>query len=211
MKYKENQELRARNMIYLFTGLAAFLLFIFYDINAAGLHYRFLGGCFFIGCVMLFGSTVGILAESRQQIIVNSFTVVCMIIALVFLALLVYTLFVVLPFRNTYLSSPAKGEKGKVCSCGVYALSRHPGVLWFTGIYLFLSLAIPTPLVIQASMTFCVCNILYVIFQDLWTFPRTFRDYSRYKETVPFLLPTAESIRRCTNTLNSRRKEHNEV
>ncbi len=198
-------------MIYIYTGLAAFLLFFLYDINAARLHSGLLGSSFFIGCILLFGSTAGILSASLAQIIITPFTVVCMIVAFVFFTLLVYTLFVVLPFRNTYLASPDTGEKQKVCSCGVYALSRHPGVLWFTGIYLFLSMAVPTPLVLKASITFCVCNILYVIFQDLWTFPRTFTDYGRYKETVPFLFPTPESIRRCTDTLNSRKKEHNEV
>ena len=44
-------------------------------------------------------------------------------------------------------------------------------------------------------MTFSLCNLLYVLFQDRWTFPRTFPDYPAYRRRVPFLLPTARSLR----------------
>jgi len=194
-------------MTYILTGLAAFPFFLLYDINAAIIRSRLLGGSFFIGCILLFGSTAGIVSISLDYIKINAFTVVCIMFAFVFLTLLVYTLFVVLSFKDTYFPDMEHNtNKKEVCSCGFYALCRHPGVLWLTGAYIFLTLAVPSPLLIKASIAFCVCNILYVIFQDLWTFPRTFTDYGRYKETVPFLIPTPQSIRRCTDTLNSRRK-----
>ena len=41
------------------------------------------------------------------------------------------------------------------------------------------------------------CNLGYVIFQDIWTFPKTFSDYEEYKEKTPFLIPDWKSIKAC--------------
>ena len=45
------------------------------------------------------------------------------------LPLLIYSLFVGLPFRKTYLTT---GIGDSLITTGVYALTRHPGVIWFT-------------------------------------------------------------------------------
>ena len=40
-------------------------------------------------------------------------------------------------------------------------------------------------------------NYLYIIFQDLWTFPQTFFNYKEYQKNTPFLIPNRDSIRVC--------------
>ncbi len=52
-------------------------------------------------------------------------------------ALLVYTLFFALPFEKTYTRLE---ENPPVYTEGVYSLCRHPGVVWFFFLYLFLAL-----------------------------------------------------------------------
>ncbi len=44
-------------------------------------------------------------------------------------------------------------------------------------------------------------NYLYIIFQDLWTFPRTFFNYKEYQQSTPFLIPNRKSILVCLRTI----------
>ena len=53
-------------------------------------------------------------------------------------------------------------------------------------------------------MFYSFLDLLYVIFQDFWTFPRTFTGYDAYKDSTPFLLPSAASIRRAVRTRRRR-------
>ena len=125
----------------------------------------------------------------------------CALAALALLALLIYTLFFALPFDTTY-RDPTK--KRPVCRTGMYALCRHPGVVWFVLFYLMLFIAVPTSEILWGGVALCIGNLLYIIFQDLWTFPRTFSDYDSYRQEVPFLFPTAASIRRAWQTRRQR-------
>jgi protein-S-isoprenylcysteine O-methyltransferase Ste14/DNA-binding XRE family transcriptional regulator len=119
------------------------------------------------------------------------------VLAVVFLALMVYTLFFALPFSATYLeeNAPRKAYTG-----GMYALCRHPGVLWFAGAYLCLGLLLGTPKAAVFALVMTGLNIAYVLFQDRWTFPQSFVNYEEYRRTTPFLLPTPGSAVRCVRT-----------
>ena len=111
-----------------------------------------------------------------------------------FLALEIYTLFFALPFEATYSS---ENRTRSVCSKGMYGLCRHPGVLWFAGIFAGICIMIWTPQCVARSLFLVLLDVAYVVFQDVWTFPRTFSDYDRYKTEVPFLIPGFRSARRC--------------
>ena len=111
--------------------------------------------------------------------------------------LTVYSLFFALPFTETYVHIPGKTV---VCDRGMYALCRHPGVLWFCFGYLFLALAWGTGLIWGMAIVYSLLNVGYVILQDRWTFPRTFDDYEGYRKRVPFLIPTAGSLKRAWDT-----------
>lgn len=44
-------------------------------------------------------------------------------------------------------------------------------------------------------------DLLYAVFQDVWTFPKTFCDYEEYRREAPFLIPRPSSVVRCLRTL----------
>jgi protein-S-isoprenylcysteine O-methyltransferase Ste14 len=87
------------------------------------------------------------------------------------------------------------GEERAVCTTGVYALCRHPGVLWFAGVYGCLWLTVGLPL--WEAALYCGLNVLLVAFEDLCVFPARLEGYDAYRVQTPFLLPTRQSIRAC--------------
>ena len=154
-------------------GTAAFAAFFAYDVNSVRPVRPWFHRLFAVGCALL------------------------TVLAVVFLALMVYTLFFALPFSATYLeeNAPRKAYTG-----GMYALCRHPGVLWFAGAYLCLGLLLGTPKAAVFALVMTGLNIAYVLFQDRWTFPQSFVNYEEYRRTTPFLLPTPGSAVRCVRT-----------
>ena len=82
-----------------------------------------------------------------------------------------------------------------MCVGGVYALCRHPGVLWFAGLYVCLWAAFGLPLWEAASLS--GWNVLLVWFEDRCVFPAVLEGYDAYQQTTPFLLPNRRSIRAC--------------
>ena len=190
-------------MILVIMGLFSFLLFGIYDINQVQWNKKPLDLLFFIGILILVISTCWLIVSSEVFLETSKLQIMALIISGVFFLLLGYSLFVAIPFSNTYLSETDNNSK-KVCDQGMYALCRHPGLLWFTCAYMFLALGIQSTAAILMVAVFIVCNFLYVFLQDRWTFPHVFEDYEGYKKSVPFLIPTATSISRSFLT---RRKE----
>ncbi len=187
-------------MVFIILGIMAYLLFFLYDINSIIIKNKLLKGCFFAGICLLTAATTGIIISTADQVKLSIIrTGLCGLMAAVFLTLLIYTLFFALPFQDTYLGTEAPP---KVYQNGVYALCRHPGVLWFIGMYLFLGLMLQLPIFYIASAIFSGLNVLYVIFQDSWTFMRIFPDYKQYKQETPFLIPGIHSIRKCMKTIS---------
>lgn len=186
-------------MLYLLVGVLAFALFFVYDINSVVFQNKLLSGCFILGVILLGGSTLGIVVSSRALIQINAFDLILYgSLAVICFFLLIYTLFFALPFQETYLE---QREAPKIYKAGMYALCRHPGVLWFIGFYLFLGLLFKLPLLTAAAIVYSLFNLFYVIFQDSWTFMKLFSDYALYKKETPFLLPSLESIKRCIQTI----------
>jgi protein-S-isoprenylcysteine O-methyltransferase Ste14 len=127
----------------------------------------------------------------------------------VFLSLLgaflaVYSLAIEIPFQRTYLGPCAPAG---LVTTGTYALTRHPGVLWFALLLIGLLLASRSrPLLIAAPLWLAI-DILYVWLQDRFFFPRQFPDYRRYQRETPMLWPTRASVQRCWETLPWRRRQ----
>lgn len=91
------------------------------------------------------------------------------------------------------------GEKRPACTTGVYALCRHPGVLWFTGLYICLWLALGLPL--WEAAVYSGLNVLLVVFEDRCVFPARLEGYGAYQAATPFLLPNRRSIRACRKVI----------
>lgn len=174
-------------------GLLAFALLFCSDFCTLRKRPRLSGLCFTGGVLLLAGATVWILAGSDLPARPGGLLplrLLALAIALGFLALLLYTLFFALPFQATY----QKQEQLALVDHGVYALCRHPGVLWLAGVYLFLWLFCGRIEMGLAGLLFSGMNVCYVWWQDCRVFPQTIAGYLAYRETVPFLIPNKGSI-----------------
>ena len=117
-----------------------------------------------------------------------------------FLLLLVHALFFAFPAAEAY----ARQDVGRpACTQGVYALCRHPGVLWLTGLCLCLWGGFGLPFFTVILVT--ALNVGLVAFEDCRVFPAKLAGYDAYRRATPFLIPTAASIQAMGSDLRKRR------
>lgn len=148
---------------------------------------------FLFGCGLLIASTLRLLWVSSWDRLDGS-SAVSMGLALVSLLLLVYSVFfAVKPRQEDRQSCPP--EKQPLSCRGMYALCRHPGVLWLGAFYGFMALAFMSPLWLLAFLLFTAGDVLYVYCQDRWIFPYTIDRYREYQKATPFLIPTVSSAK----------------
>ena len=178
---------------------AGFVLCLLYDWNSVRPVCKIFGSFFALGCACLAAGTAALLWYSRDALLpVRTGSLFALAGVVIALAGLVYTLFFALPFSATYVQ---QSTGRKAYTEGIYALCRHPGVLWLGLAYLCLAFALGTGRSWAFFAAILGMDIGYVVFQDLWTFPKTFCNYEQYRQTTPFLWPTAASIGRCIRTL----------
>ena len=194
-------------MISLALGLAAFLLYFLYDINSFSWQRSFPRFFFALGTALLAGAAgLDLYAACRINAFDSIVDWILIFFALMSIIALIYSLFLALPFEETY----AKQTDGRnVYDKGVYALCRHPGILFFFLLFFFLGLAAaPFYGLLLRGMFFSLMDLAYACFQDRITFPRTFCDYKRYQQETPFLIPTKASFRlACQNLRHQGEKE----
>ena len=189
-------------MWQLILGTAGFVLYFVYDINSVLSKNVCLQKFFAWGSILVVASVVAEFSSAWGQGHRSVEAVIGFGIgALFFLGLLIYTLFFALPFEETYCK---ENKLRAAYTEGVYGLCRHPGVLWFAGAFLCMwgMLGGWRPGIYFGLMIFW--NYLYIIFQDLWTFPRTFFNYREYQQSTPFLIPNGKSIRVCMKSIRKR-------
>ena len=118
------------------------------------------------------------------------------------LFLLLYSLFIEIPFAQTY-HQPGTGDR--LVTTGTYALSRHPGVLWFALFVISLFLVSRSKQWLIAGPVWVLTDGIYAWIQDRYIFPLMFPSYADYQRGTPMLWPTKASMRRCMQTIG--RKE----
>lgn len=184
-------------------GIIAFLMLYIYDFNLIYFKNKFLKSFFLIGMLVIVLTTLAnIIIYFPKHWDVKMF--IYSFFSLLSLCGLVYTLFFALEFDEAYQNDNCN----QICTkTGVYALCRHPGVLWMLLMYLFLYLAFRDDALLFMVIGYNTMNIIYVILQDMIIFPQQFIDYTEYKETVPFLVPTIKSIRACVKTIGEGQDE----
>jgi len=166
--------------------ILAFSMFIIYDYNQIMNNYKFIRPFFLIGLTFVICATLFVMKESTTDFFINSWVSIFLYVLSIFaMILLIYTLFFAIPFEEAYV----KGSKQPLCTIGIYSLCRHPGVLFLSSFYIFMSLAMGSYDFIYLSILIISCNLVYVIIQDKFTFPKLFEDYSKYKKSTPFILP----------------------
>lgn len=191
-------------MLALCLGSIGFLCYFLYDINSVRKIAGWMSGLFMAGTVLIVGATAVLFWKSRRILLQTPVDLLWMAGGVFFLCLLVYTLFFALPFEETYVEESRYRE---AYTEGMYALCRHPGVLWFAGVYLCTAMLWKSEEGILFSAVMVLLNLFYVIFQDVYSFPRTFSNYQEYKKSTPFLIPNGKSIQRCRNSRRGAEKK----
>ena len=175
----------------LWLGICAFALFFLSDYNDWHMKHRALRVCFPLGTALLAGGTL-LRCGIGDMFAGGWLRVAVLAAAAAFFLLLLYTLLFAIPREASYARP---GERRSVCTTGVYALCRHPGVLWFVGLYGCLWVAAGLPL--WEAAVYSGLNVLLVLFEDRCVFPARLEGYREYQRTTPFLLPDRRSIRAC--------------
>jgi protein-S-isoprenylcysteine O-methyltransferase Ste14 len=119
----------------------------------------------------------------------------------VFAFLLVYSLAIELPSGKTYSQS---GTPTALVTTGTYALSRHPGVIWYVLALGSLLLAIRSSVLLIAAPVWALLNIIYASVQDRFFFVKMFPEYQQYRQQTPMFIPTRKSIFACLRTLRAK-------
>lgn len=117
-------------------------------------------------------------------------TVLGWVLLAVSLLLALYTLFINLPFRNTYVSA---GVGKRLVTGGLYALVRHPWVHWYVLLMISIILVSRSRLMLFAAPLFALLAILSAVVQDKIVFRQMFPDYASYTQEVPMLVPSRKS------------------
>ena len=174
-------------MFFLVIGCIGFIFLYIFEINKIIFFSRYFNICFVLGCVLLAVSTVGLLLSDPNTFAVSiSLQIFFGLLSSISFLLMLYALFFALPFSKTYIVI----EKGNAAvDTGMYALCRHPGVIWFFFFYLFLFLASGKMMIMWSGITWTAMDIIHVYVQDRWLFPKALDGYDNYKIKVPFLIP----------------------
>jgi protein-S-isoprenylcysteine O-methyltransferase Ste14 len=187
-------------MVYILLGCLAFFIAFFFDLVAIkGIsHLKQVVGLVF---VLLFGFALFMVCLKGNRFLLPDWLswVGWPLLALSG-ALLVYSIFLEIPFKQTYATT---GVGDKLVKTGTYALTRHPGVLWF-GLSLLALLAISrSKLLLIAAPLWFLLDVVWVWIQERFFFSHMFPGYE-----TPMLIPTRESTIRCLRTLWEGRAAH---
>lgn len=184
-------------------GSIGFLCCFLYDINSITRDNRFVKKFFFLGMALIACGTAGVFRNGWGAMVASPVrAVVFGVIGLGMFAGLIYTLFFALPFEDTYVK---ENQKREAYTEGIYALCRHPGVLWFIGLYFCIAGMAFTREAVVDALFYSFWNFAYIVLQDMVIFPQTFWNYREYQKKTPFLLPNRKSIIRCLGTFEERK------
>lgn len=185
-------------MKYVFMGAVGFLFILLFDIytlKSDGPKRKILG---ITGVAIIIYSAVMTTIVSEKIVLPAALRVAAGLLWAAAGFLLVYSLFLELPFTKTYGGAKYSSE---LVDTGTYALCRHPGVLWFGLMFFFFFFATGAVLLIPAGIIWTIIDIVHVYIEDRLFFPRMFSTYKQYAESTPMLIPNRKSIRRCISTL----------
>lgn len=170
-------------------GCFAYTLLFLSDYNDAKLHNRYLMICFPLGSFLLILSVFFQLNFAAAPVSGLFLRILIWTIFSFFALLLIFTLFFSFPPASAYA---APGKKRPVYDKGLYALCRHPGVLWAFVLFICVWLAGGLPL--YAAIIYILLDLALVAFEDIFVFPIVLFGYEDYKQSTPFLIPTPNSI-----------------
>ncbi len=178
-------------MVYIIIGAVGFTLAHIFDLVSLKRIPRLKPIIWFLGCGLLIYSLV-MICRYPVKIMLPAWSIwLGWGVLAVSASLLIHSLFISLPFRRTYITT---GVGDKLVKTGLYALVRHPGVMWFP---LFILSLIPisrSSLLLIAAPIFIGLDIVLVVIQDRFVFGRMFDGYDSYRRQTPMLLPNRRSV-----------------
>ncbi len=139
--------------------------------------------------------------EPERFTLPTAFAIIGWVTLPFFVLLLISSLVLELPTSNTYSKA---GVSNQLVTTGTYALTRHPGVIWYTLALISLTLATGSVALLIAAPVWVFLDIVYVTVQDRYFFVRMFTEYGKYKAQTPMLIPTRVSFAACLNTMAGR-------
>jgi protein-S-isoprenylcysteine O-methyltransferase Ste14 len=178
-------------MLYIIIGAVGFTVVHIFDLVALKKVPRLKPVIWSVGSGILIYALVVICLSPEKLVVPAWLTGVGWGVLVLSASLLIHALFISLPFRKTYID---RGVGDKLVDRGVYALVRHPGVIWFTLLMLALIPVARSRLLLIAAPVFIALDIVLVIIQDKFIFGRMFRGYERYRRETPMLLPNKKSF-----------------
>lgn len=194
-------------MEHVFLGVLAFLIAFFFDL-AAIKHIPYLKQIIGLAATLLFGYSLVMVALHPAKFQMPALLSYAGWPFLIISALLlVYSLFLEIPFRRTYA---ADGVGDRLVKTGTYALVRHPGVLWFALFLASLILVSRSRLLLLAAPAWLFMNVLYVWIQEKFFFGEMFPGYEQYRKETPMLVPTPTSIVQCWRSVRRKLGEQSE-
>ncbi len=152
-------------------------------------------------CITFFGALAWTLADSQRLPWPRWLTLAGWPLFILSGALLIWSLFIEIPFVATYAR---QGVGNTLVKTGTYALVRHPGVIWYALWLLALALISRGRLMLAAAVIWSVLNALYVWLQEVFLFSKMFPGYPAYQKETPMLVPTRQSAARCLQTIGRR-------
>ena len=182
-------------------GICGFALFYLSDANDLHWGRQELRLCFPLGALLLTAATA---AEClmREAPVAGWGRAAAGAGTLLFLMLEIYALFFALPPKASY-GTPGQSRSTRVT--GLYALCRHPGVLFFIPLYFGLWLTFGLSPV--SGAVYALLDVLLVIYEDRRVFPAVLEGYADYQRQVPFLFPNAGSISNCLSGQRRKNKK----
>lgn len=121
---------------------------------------------------------------------------------LFFFGLFIYSLYVEMPLKRTYIDSP---QATKVVTDGTYSLCRHPAALWFGAWVASAALASRSVTLAVAAPVWIAAYIICMFWEEKLCLRGDFGDdYKRYQEVTPMLIPNPASISRFWKKTRSR-------
>jgi hypothetical protein len=131
-------------------------------------------------------------AETGERLVLPAALVVLgWLVFLVAGAQLLYSLFINLPFRSTYIT---KGVGDRLVTTGLYALVRHPGVYGLAALMFGAAIVSGSSLLIVAVPIWMVVDVVVVYVQDHCFFDAMYPDYPSYRLDTPLLIPNWRSL-----------------
>jgi len=113
---------------------------------------------------------------------------------LFFFGLFIYSLYVEIPLKRTYIDSP---QPTKVVTDGTYSLCRHPAVFWFV-VWVASAVLASRSVTLAAAVPVWITAYIGCMFweEKLCLMGDFGDDYKQYQEVTPMLIPNPASIGR---------------